>query len=266
MQKWTANLKLALFVGLVASLMPPLANADAVGGYAAGCQFNSQALPNKGAGFHIIRASRARYYGQPILINYLQTLGKKVQQAKLPPMLVADMAMQRGGPFDFGHRSHQTGLDADIWLRTPPSPINLSQLEQVPEIDMVNHRLYILNGHFQDQQRQLIAFAAQDPRVSRIFVHPLIKQAMCHAYPAAPWLNRLRPWYGHSGHFHVRLQCPKEDIHCEPQAPAPAGTGCGSELQSWLKDKTGALSGNGSSTPYRPALPPRCQSWVPGYQ
>lgn len=265
MSKWKAPLWLALFAGLFASLTPQLARADAVGGYAAGCQFNSQALPGTGAGFHVIRASRARFYGQPVLIDYLQTLGKKVERAQLPPMLVADMAMERGGPFASGHRSHQSGLDADIWLRTPPTPASSSQLERVPEIDMVNHRLYILNGHFQDQQRQLLALAAQDARVSRIFVHPLIKQAMCHAYQDAPWLNRLRPWYGHSGHFHVRLACPKGDRDCIPQAPAPAGTGCGSELQSWLKDKTGALSGNGSSTPYRPNLPPRCQSWVPGY-
>lgn len=262
MRNWKAKIGLAFII----SLLPHLAHADAVGGYAAGCQFNSQALPGTGSGFHVIRASRARYYGQPVLINYLQTLGKKVERAKLPPMLVADMAMQRGGPFDFGHRSHQTGLDADIWLRTPPIPASSSQLEQVPEIDMVNHKLYILNGHFQDQQRQLIALAAQDARVSRIFVHPLIKQAMCHAYGDAPWLNRLRPWFGHSGHFHVRLECPKGDIHCVPQAPAPSGTGCGGELHSWLKNKTGALSGGGSSTPYRPALPPRCQSWVPGYR
>ena len=258
MSKW----KGAVWLVLVAGLMPQVASADAVGGYAAGCQFNSQALPGTGSGFHVIRASRERFYGQPVLIDYLQTLGKKVQQAQLSPMLVADIAKSRGGPFDYGHRSHQTGLDADIWLRTPPKPVSSSQLEQVPEIDMVNHRLYILNEHFQDQQRQLIALAAQDSRVSRIFVHPLIKQAMCHAYGNAPWLQRLRPWYGHSGHFHVRLQCPKGNLDCIPQAPVPAGTGCDRELQSWLKDKTGALSGGGSATPYRPALPPRCKAWV----
>ncbi|ART83766.1 penicillin-insensitive murein endopeptidase [Oceanisphaera profunda] len=261
MSKWKGAVWLALMVGLA----PHITSAEAVGGYAAGCQFSSQALPGTGTGFHVIRASRERFYGQPVLIDYLHNLGKKVERAELPPMLVADMAKQRGGPFNFGHRSHQTGLDADIWLRTPPKPVSSSQLEQVPEIDMVNHKLYILNSHFQDQQRQLIALAAQDERVSRIFVHPLIKQAMCHTYGDAPWLNRLRPWYGHSGHFHVRLQCPKADIHCVPQAPVPAGTGCDRELHSWLKDKTGALSGGGSTTPFRPALPPRCQSWVPGY-
>ncbi|ART81092.1 penicillin-insensitive murein endopeptidase [Oceanisphaera avium] len=245
---------------LISSFIPRLVWAQAVGGYAAGCQFDSQALPLQGPGFKVIRASRERFYGQPALINYLQVLGKKVQQAQLPSMLIADIAMERGGPFPYGHRSHQTGLDADIWLRSPPVPAH--QLEDIPEIDMVNHSLYTLTRHFKDQQRQLIALAATDPRVSRIFVHPLIKQAMCQAYPHAPWLPRLRPWYGHSGHFHVRLHCPKEDIHCVPQAPAPPGTGCGSELTSWLKDKTGALSTTGSRTPYRPELPLRCQSWV----
>ncbi|MGB5856260.1 MAG: penicillin-insensitive murein endopeptidase [Oceanisphaera sp.] len=246
---------------LLTSLMPSVASAQAVGGYAAGCQFDAQALPENGAGFHVIRASRARFYGQPTLINYLQSLGNKLEHAQLPPMLVADIAMERGGPFAYGHRSHQTGLDADIWLRTPPKQTSPRQLEKVPAVDMVDHSLYILTPQFKDQQRQLIALAAQDPRVSRIFVHPLIKQAMCTTYGDAAWLNRLRPWFGHSSHFHVRLHCPPGDTHCEPQAQAAPGTGCGSELASWINDKSGTLSG-GASKPYRPTLPQQCQRWV----
>lgn len=251
-----------LWLVLLTGLMPGMSWAQAVGSYAAGCQFDARALPASGPGFYVIRGSRERFYGQPTLINYLQTLGKKVEQAQLPPMLVADMAMERGGPFAYGHRSHQTGLDADIWLRTPPTHTSPGQLETVPAVDMVNHSLYILSPQFKDQQRQLIALAAQDPRVSRIFVHPLIKQAMCNTYDKAPWLNRLRPWFGHSSHFHVRLHCPPGDTHCEPQAKVAPGTGCGSELTSWIKDKSGAISSGGTRKPYRPVLPAQCQSWV----
>ncbi|GHA12037.1 penicillin-insensitive murein endopeptidase [Oceanisphaera arctica] len=241
--------------------LPAMAWAQAIGGYAAGCQVNARALPASGPGFYVIRSARERFYGQPPLIDYLQTLGLKAQQSGLPPILVADIAMERGGPFASGHRSHQTGLDADIWLRPPPKHPSPHRLEGIRAVDMVDHRYYILSRHFRDQQRQLIALAAQDERVSRIFVHPLIKKAMCRAYGEAPWLGRLRPWFGHSSHFHVRLHCPKGDTLCEPQSQVPAGTGCGQELASWLNDKAGAITA-GPRTPFRPLLPKSCVGWV----
>ncbi|MBO1519507.1 penicillin-insensitive murein endopeptidase [Oceanisphaera pacifica] len=258
MKQWIRLLGLIVF----SALLPNTVVAQAVGGYAAGCQFNAQALPPFGPGFYVLRASRERYYGQSSLIEYLQNLGNKLDQAQFPAMLVADMAKERGGPFAYGHRSHQSGLDADIWLRTPPHTIDSRQLETLSAQDMVNHSHYTLSPHFKDQQRLLIALAAQDPKVSRIFVHPLIKQAMCKAYGDAPWLSRLRPWFGHSKHIHVRLHCPTGDSHCEPQAPVTPGTGCGSELASWINDKDGRLSSGGKRKPYRPTLPKQCQGWV----
>ncbi|OIN14024.1 penicillin-insensitive murein endopeptidase [Oceanisphaera psychrotolerans] len=248
------------WIGLLLWL-PSLVWAEAIGSYAAGCQLNARPLPASGPGFYVIRANRERFYGQPPLIDYLQDLGRHVRQAGLPPMLVADIAMERGGPFRSGHRSHQTGLDADIWLRPPPRNPDTRRLERIKAVDMVDHRYYILNAHFRDPQRQLIALAAQDERVSRIFVHPLIKSAMCRAYGEADWLGKLRPWFGHSSHFHVRLHCPPGDNQCEPQAAVPAGTGCGRELASWLNDKAGAIPA-GSRPPYRPVLPERCIGWV----
>ncbi|WP_107852431.1 penicillin-insensitive murein endopeptidase [Oceanimonas marisflavi] len=238
-------------LALLAFALPPTARAEAIGGYAAGCQTHAQPLPATGTGFKRVRAEKKRYYGQPQLIDYLQTLGRKAQQAGLPPMLVADIAKKHGGPFAYGHRSHQTGLDADIWLRPGNGPLPSRSK------DMVNHKLYILNRHFGDDQRQLIALAAQDERVSRIFVHPLIKQAMCKTYGDAPWLGRLRPWFGHSSHFHVRLHCPPGSGSCEPQAAVPPGTGCGNELASWINDKSGALKA-GPRQPWRPTLPAAC--------
>ena len=66
------------------------AQAEAIGGYAAGCQTQSRALPLSGEGFQVVRAERQRYYGQPELIDYLQGLGQRLNAAGLPPMLVAD--------------------------------------------------------------------------------------------------------------------------------------------------------------------------------
>lgn len=240
-------------------LLPTAGWGQAVGEYAAGCQRDASALPEQGPGYRVIRREQARYYGQPDMIHYLQELGQKVEQARLPPMLVADIARQRGGPFAFGHRSHQTGLDADIWLRSPPGASE--SLEHPTAIDMVNHAGYYLTAAFGDNQRQLIALAAQDGRVSRIFVHPLIKQAMCRAYHDTGWLGKIRPWFGHSSHFHVRLHCPKGNNLCVPQAPVPKGTGCGAELASWLRDRAGEITVTARS-PWRPRLPKACIGWV----
>ena len=40
------------------------------------------------------------------------------------------------------------------------------------------------------------------------------------------WLHKLRPWPGHNEHFHVRLFCPTDSLHCEAQDEIPPGDGC----------------------------------------
>ena len=47
--------------------------------------------------------------------------------------------------------------------------------------------------------------------------------------------TKIRPWFGHDSHFHVRIACPKDAAYCEDQAPVPAGDGCGDELYSWFE-------------------------------
>jgi penicillin-insensitive murein endopeptidase len=81
----------------------------------------------------------------------------------------------------------------------------------------------------------LVREAALDPHVARIFVHPAIKKAMCDAATGdRAWLGKVRPWYGHNYHFHVRLACPAGVTDCKDQDPAPAGDGCGADLAWWL--------------------------------
>ncbi|HCW82991.1 MAG TPA: penicillin-insensitive murein endopeptidase, partial [Rhodobacteraceae bacterium] len=49
------------------------------------------------------------------------------------------------------------------------------------------------------------------------------------------WLRKIRPWYGHHYHFHVRLACPKGARGCKDQNPPPAGDGC-ADAQKWVND------------------------------
>jgi len=59
---------------------------------------------------------------------------------------------------------------------------------------------------------------------------------MCSdAGPDRAWLAKVRPWWGHAEHFHVRLACPPEAHECKSQRPVPPGDGCGHELDFWFK-------------------------------
>jgi len=65
----------------------------------------------------------------------------------------------------------------------------------------------------------------------------VIKQALCQQSPGAPWLRKLRPWWGHDDHFHVRLRCPPGDTECQVQEPIPSGDGCGADLAWWFTEE-----------------------------
>ena len=87
--------------------------------------------------------------------------------------------------------------------------------------------------------------------VSEIFVNPAIKLKLCQtAQGDRSWLQKIRPWFGHDSHFHVRLTCPSGAAYCENQAPVPAGEGCDAELYSWFEPK------KPSSEPAKPKVVP----------
>lgn len=216
---------------------PSAGRAESIGGYANGCIAGAVPLPSEGAGYQVIRLSRNRFYGNPGLIRFVEDLGRRVAGERLGAISVGDLSQPRGGPMPSGHASHQIGLDADIWLRLDLGILPPERREDLEEINMIAPaRREIDPVRFGRQQARLIQLAAEDPRVARIFVAPGIKLALCRI----PWqdraaLGKVRPWYGHTGHMHVRLNCPKDDVFCRAQDEVPAGDGCGAELMSWFK-------------------------------
>ena len=214
--------------------------ATVIGGYAAGCFTGGVALPPEGPGYQVLRVSRQRYFGHPSLIAVLSDLGRRVEKARIGVALIGDMALVNGGPMPYGHASHQNGLDADIWLRLDLPRLPVGQREDPHEIIMVDYAAQQVDADVWGAgQRTLIRLAAEDPRVARIFVNPVIKTALCqhaarHPDEASGWLGKVRPWHGHDGHMHIRLLCPDDSPACEPQRPLPPGDGCDEELASWL--------------------------------
>ncbi len=220
-----------------------------VGSYANGCLAGAEPLPPEGPGYQAIRLSRQRFYGHPELIAYLRELGARVAAAGLGIATVGDLAQPRGGPMSYGHVSHQTGLDADIWYRLDLPALPRPARETLEPVSMVDGPARRVDpGVWGARQAELVRLAASDPRVARIFVHPAIKRDLCRRdWADRAWLRTIRPWRGHDGHFHVRLGCPPDSPECRPQDPPPPGDGCGAELAAWLEPPPPA--------PGRPAPP-----------
>jgi len=210
----------------------------AFGGYSKGCLAGGMELAETGPTWQAMRLSRNRNWGHPELIDYLQTLSRKAaQQPGWKGIYIGDLSQPRGGPMLSGHRSHQIGLDADIWM-LPPKRLDLSRAEResLSSISLRRAGGAYTNGNWTRQHMEVMKAAAQDPRVARIFVFPGAKVKMCEEETGdRSWLRKIRPWWGHHYHFHVRLSCPKGLRGCTNQSPPPPGDGC-ADAQTWVNN------------------------------
>lgn len=210
--------------------------SEAVGGYARGCQAGAEQLAETGPTWQAMRLSRNRNWAQPVTVDFVQDLSRFA--ATLPGwegLYVGDMSQPRGGPMLTGHASHQSGLDADIWM-LPPDRLDLSveERENISSISMQRAGGAYVNERWTPEHMALLRAAASDPRVARIFVFAGAKVAMCNSATGdRSWLSKIRPWWGHHYHFHVRLNCPPGDSACVDQAPPPPGDGC-ADAEAWV--------------------------------
>lgn len=209
-----------------------------LGSYAKGCIAGAVQLPESGPTWQAMRLSRNRNWAHPTTVDFVQKLSAFA--AKMPGwkgLYIGDMSQPRGGPMLSGHRSHQIGLDIDVWM-LPPQRLNLTRRERenISSISLRRAKGAYINDKFTRQHMEIMKKAAQDPRTARIFVFPGAKVAMCNAEKGnRKWLRKIRPWYGHHYHFHVRLSCPRGARGCVDQAPPPPGDGC-ADAQKWVND------------------------------
>ena len=207
---------------------PVGSRSQAIGNYSNGCLRGARPLDKRGDGFRVMRPQRHRHFGHKQMIAVIRALGRAAKKAGLGTVSIGDLSQPRGGPSRGGHASHQIGLDADIWYasnddRRDPQPL--------PMVDELNVRP---TDAWTPAQARLVELAATDRRVDRIFVHPIIKRALCVSTTGdRSWLRKVRPFWGHDHHFHVRLACPPKDRTCRPQEPLPPGDAC-DEAERWL--------------------------------
>ena len=236
--------------------------AAAIGSYAKGCASGLVELPETGPTWQAMRLSRNRNWGHPEVIDFIQGLSQVAVQQGWAGLYVGDISQPRGGPMLSGHRSHQIGLDADIWM-LPPKRVNLSRRdrENISSISIRTEDQRSVNENWTPAHREILKAAALDKRVDRVFVAAAAKIEMCKTATRrdTKWLQKIRPIYGHNTHFHVRMKCPRGSRNCITQTPtvselSKGGNGCDATLNWWV---TGYLDQLRNPPPPNPNPPPR---------
>jgi penicillin-insensitive murein endopeptidase len=223
-------------------MLPSVGKPLAIGYYPRGCLQGAEALPVTGRTWQVMRLSRNRNWGHPELVKFLERFAPLAAKATgWHGILVGDMAQPRGGPLPFGHMSHQIGLDVDVWLTPMPGHVlSKDQREKMPPLNLVASDWKHVNPKtWTPADIAFIRTAAEQPEVERVLVNAAIKKEMCELqgdkHPA--WMDKVRPWYGHNDHMHIRLKCPADSPHCRHQPPVPDSAACGKSLDYWFSDR-----------------------------
>lgn len=221
--------------------LPSLGKAMAIGYYPRGCLQGGVELPKTGATWQVMRVSRNRNWGHPELVRFLERFAPLAAKATgWHGILVGDMAQPRGGPLPFGHRSHQIGLDVDIWfMPMPDRALSQEERDNITALDLV-----AADGKSVNREKwtaadvAFIRTAAEQPEVERVLVNGAIKKELCRVKGAndKSWMAKVRPWYGHADHIHVRLKCPTDSPECRAQPAVPGDDGCDKSLSRWFAD------------------------------
>lgn len=236
-----------------AAKAPAPGPARAWGTYAKGCLAGAVELPETGPTWQAMRLSRNRNWGHPEAIAFVARLGEAARRLGWPGIYVGDISQPRGGPMRTGHASHQLGLDIDVWLLAPKRlTLSAAERETLASVSVRSADQRSVTRAWTPAHMALLRAAAEDPAVARIFLTAPAKIAMCAEAPPGDraWLRKIRPWWGHDSHFHVRLDCPGGSPGCVAQDPVPPGDGCDESLFWWISEE--ALN-----PPPRPPAPPK---------
>ncbi len=232
-----------------AMALPAATKPSVHGFYSKGCFAGGIAIATDGPHWQAMRLSRNRRWGHPELIGLIERLSNDATKYGWPGLMVGDISQPRGGPMLTGHASHQIGLDADIWLTPMPDRrLSASEREKISARTVLKNggkSLYVDDKVWTPAHTGLLKTAASYSQVQRILVHPGIKKKLCDTVTGdRSWLQKIRPFWGHHYHFHIRITCPKDSPGCRPQAAVAKGEGCGKSLAWWFTDE-----------PWRPAKP-----------
>ena len=223
-----------------AQKLPAATAPESFGFYSKGCFAGGMAIAVDGPNWQAMRLSRNRRWGHPAMITLLERFSREAAKDGWNGLLVGDISQPRGGPMLTGHASHQIGLDADIWF-TPMPDRRLSEQER----ETIGSRSMIKDGTLLVDDKvwtpahvAVLKRAASYGEVERILVHPGIKKKLCDTVKGdRTWLRKVRPFWGHDSHFHVRIGCQPGSVGCKGQQAVPASDGCDKSLAWWFTEE-----------------------------
>ena len=223
-----------------AQKLPSTAAPQSYGFYSKGCFSGGVAIATDGPHWQAMRLSRNRRWGHPALISVLEKLSEDGAKVGWNGLLLGDVSQPRGGPMTSGHASHQIGLDADIWFTPMPGRrLSGQERETISAVSMIRPgTLQVDNRLWTKAHTAILKAAASQPQIERILVHPGIKKKLCDTVTGdRSWLGKVRPFWGHDAHFHIRIGCQPGSPDCKKQAAVPAGDGCDKSLAWWFTEE-----------------------------
>ena len=252
---------------------PLSGTSQAIGGHSSGCLEGAKTLYPSSKSYQVMRLSRGRFFAHQKMIDFLNLMATKAKEFGFERIMIGDLAQKRGGPISYDHRSHQTGLDADIWY-IAPDEAKLKNLDLLSRENLTAKKLVLAGDEkldlklWQPGHEQLLQWVSNQIQVERVFVNPAIKSALClkRKKQDRKWLSKIRPWWGHDDHFHIRLKCPADNPYCQAQKAVPVGDGCDVTLDWWFSDEAKQLDLEQKQLainamlypPEIPVLPERC--------
>ena len=90
-------------------------------------------------------------------------------------------------------------------------------------VSMVNEKTHLVKDKlWTPAHTRLLKRAASYPEVERILVNPGIKKKLCDTVTGdRSWLRKVRPFWGHDYHFHIRIGCQPGSPGCKAQEATP---------------------------------------------
>lgn len=232
--------------------------STSIGNYTAGCIKNAYMLPVDGFGYQVIRTSRESNYGHKDLVDLIDNLASEIRSTYDVNLFIGDLSNKNGGPMPKYHNSHQTGLDADVLYihkhaKKDQKRYSINEREEMSPRSVLNNSQTAIDlNKWSRINGRVLKLAASQGNVDRIFVNPFIKKELCSVYKNQAWLRKIRPWYKHDGHFHLRLKCPSGSIKCRSGPSIPDGTGCGKDLERWFSENRPKINRNKKPKPMPP--------------
>ncbi|HLV68634.1 MAG TPA: penicillin-insensitive murein endopeptidase [Polyangiaceae bacterium] len=170
--------------------------------------------------------SEKKAFGHPALVLMLQRSARQMaREAPGARLLVGDLSSEFGG-FLPGHKSHQSGRDADVGFFVVDRDGNPKTLRKFVAFDAKGRARNGSGLRFDDYRNWLLVqMWLRDERaaIQHVFVAAHLRRRLLEFAKARPLFKKYAPAAArllrqprnsspHDDHFHVRIHCPERQI------------------------------------------------------